>query len=124
MAEPAELLAAARRILNGATRDLEMGLHESAGVSAQRAGVLATEAWLRAQGQTHIAASVHENVCLSPAAGNVVREAAARLDRWRIEEGFPHRSAGTAPGTGAEAELAVADGRLILAFVERDGGLA
>ncbi|MGH7551285.1 MAG: HEPN domain-containing protein [Gemmatimonadota bacterium] len=112
------LLAAARRILDGAARDLEREHWLSACVSAQRAAVMATEAWLREAGQPHVSGSVYENVCLSPAAGPEVREAAALLDRHRIEEGYPHRSSGADTDPRAEAAQVVVAGRKVFAFVE------
>lgn len=113
------LLATARRILDGAARDLERGHWLSACVSAQRAAVIATEAWLRGrEGQPMVSASVHENVCLSPAAGLEVREAAALLDRHLIEEGYPHRSSAADTQPRTEAPQVVAAGRTVLAFVE------
>ena len=118
MTEPGPLLDAARRILAEAARDLERGFLESACVSAQRGAVLATEAWLRRQGQTHVSGSVHENVSLSPAAGPDVREAALRLDRHQLEEGYPHRSATPADDLATVAPEVVAAGRQVLRFVE------
>lgn len=114
------LLAAARRILAGAAADLERGHRLSACVSAHRAAVLATEAWLRSRGQTTVSASVHENVCLAPDADRRTRDAARRLDRHRMEEGSPHRSARDPgdPEAESEAEAVVAAGRTILEFVE------
>lgn len=120
MSDVQALLAASERILDGAGRDLARGFWQSACVGAQRAGVLATEAWLRQRGQAHISASVYENVCLSPAAGVSVREAARRLDRHRMEEGYPHRSAMPAADPEAEAPDVVAAGRRILAFALAD----
>jgi HEPN domain-containing protein len=113
-------LAAARRILAGAAADLERGHRLSACVSAHRAAVLATEAWLRSRGQTTVSASVHENVCLAPDADRRTRDAARRLDRHRMEEGSPHRSARDPgdPEAESEAEAVVAAGRTILEFVE------
>lgn len=118
MTAPDTLLAAARRILAEAALDLERGHRLSACVSAQRAAVLATEAWLRSRGQPTVSASVHENVCLAPDAGPDVRDAARLLDRHRMEEGSPHRSAHDPGDPEAEAEAVVAAGRTILAFVE------
>jgi len=112
------LLAAARRILAGAAADLERGHRLSACVSAHRAAVLATEAWLRSRGQMTVSASVHENVCLAPDADRGAREAARRLDRHRMEEGSPHRSARDPGDPATEAEAVVAAGRTILEFVE------
>lgn len=83
---------------------------------------MVSEAWLRASGQAMVSNSVHENVCLSPASGDAVRAAALRLDRHRVEEGYPHRSFQGATDTVAESEAAVADARLVLAFVERELG--
>lgn len=111
------LLTAARRILETAARDLERGHWLSACVSAQRAGLMATESWLRAEGQPVVSPSVHENVCLSPAAGREVREAAALLDRHRMEEGYPHRSAAAHEDPRLEAPGAIVAGRVVLAFV-------
>ncbi len=112
------LLTAARRILDGAGRDLARGHWLSACVGAQRGAVMATEVWLRGQGQPHVSGRVYENVCLSPASGPEVREAAALLDRHRIEEGYPHRSSGMDTDPRAEAGRVVAAGRTVLAFVE------
>lgn len=119
-----DLLSAGRRIILAATRDLELGLHESACVSAHRGSLLVTEGWLRARGQPIVSGSVHENVCLSPAAGEDLRGAAARLDRHRVEEGYPHRSFHEATDPSAESGQAIADARRVLAFVERDLGLS
>ena len=118
MTAPDALLAAARRILAAAAVDLDRGHRLSACVSAHRAGVLATEAWLRSLGQPAVSGSVLENVCLAPDADPASREAARLLDRHRMEEGSPHRSAPDPgdPETGAEA--VVAAGRTILVFVE------
>lgn len=118
MTAPDTLLAAARRILIEAAVDLERGHRLSACVSAQRAAVLATEAWLRSVGQPAVSASVHENVCLATDAGPDTREAARLLDRHRMEEGSPHRSASEPGDPEVEAETVVAAGRTILAFVE------
>lgn len=112
------LLATARRILGDATRDLERGYRMSACVSAHRAAVLATEAWLRARGQPTVSGSVYENVCLAPDAGPEPREAARLLDRHRMEEGSAHRSAHEPGDPETEAEAVLAAGRAILAFVE------
>lgn len=116
-ADPVSLLSAARRILDSAGGDLERGHWLSASVSAHRAALMATEAWLRTEGQPVVSASVHENVCLSPVAGAEVREAAALLDRHRMEEGYPHRSAAGVEDPRLEAPSAVAAGRIVLAFV-------
>lgn len=121
MIDPDALLAAARRILAGAARDAERGLDHSACVSAQRAAVMATEAWLRSSGQPHVSGSVRENVGLSPASGPEVRRAATLLDRHRLEEGYPHRSGETTAGAG-ESEAVVDAGRTVLAFVEAELG--
>jgi HEPN domain-containing protein len=121
-AEP--LFAAASRILEGATRDLERGHRLSACVSAHRAAVLATEAWLRARGQPVVSASVHENVSLAPDAAPGDREAARLLDRHRMEEGSPHRSAHAPGDPETEAVAVVEAGRVILAFVEARLGAA
>ena len=118
MTAPDTLLAAARRILGDATADLDRGYRLSACVSAHRAGVLATEAWLRSLGQPVVSARVHENVCLAPDADPGTREAARLLDRHRMEEGAPHRSAQEPGDPASEAEAVVAAGRTILAFVE------
>ena len=118
MTAPDTLLAAARRILGDATADLDRGYRLSACVSAHRAGVLATEAWLRSLGQPAVSASVLENVCLAPDADPAAREAARLLDRHRMEEGSPHRSAPDPGDPDTEAEAVVAAGRTILAFVE------
>ena len=118
MTSPDALLAAARRILGDAAADLHRGYRLSACVSAHRAAVLATEGWLRSRGQPTVSASVHENVCLAPDADPGTREAARLLDRHRMEEGSPHRSAHDPGDPEAEAEAVVAAGRTILAFVE------
>jgi HEPN domain-containing protein len=115
---PDALLAAARRILAGAAADLERGHRLSACVSAHRAAVLATEGWLRSRGQPAVSASVHENVCLAPDADPGAREAARLLDRHRMEEGSPHRSARDPGDPETEAEAVVAAGWRILAFAE------
>ena len=120
MSEHEVLLAAGRRIIEDAARDRELGLHESACVSAHRGAVLVSEAWLRASGQTAVSNSVHENVSLSPAAGAGVRDAARRLDRHRMEEGYPHRSFQGATDPAAESGPAVEDARAVLAFVEHE----
>lgn len=118
MTAPATLLAAARRILAEAAVDLERGHRLSACVSAQRAAVLATEAWLRSLGQPAVSASVHENVCLAPDADPGIREAARLLDRHRMEEGSPHRSAHDPGDPETEAHAVVAAGRAVVAFAE------
>jgi HEPN domain-containing protein len=115
---PDALVAAARRILGDAAADLERGHRLSACVSAHRAAVLATEGWLRARGQPSVSASVLENVCLAPDADHPTREAARLLDRHRMEEGSPHRSARDPGDPETEAEAVVAAGRSILGFVE------
>ncbi len=120
MSEHVLLLAAGRRIIEDAARDLELGLHDSACVSAHRGAVLASEAWLRSRGQTLTSNSVLENVSLSPSAGDVERAAAERLDRHRMEEGYPHRSFQGATEPRAESATAVDDARRILTFVERE----
>ncbi len=122
MTDANALLAAARRILTAAGRDLARGLDESACVSAHRGAVLATEAWLRRQGQVHVSNSVHENVCLSPIAGPDVREAALKLDRHRVEEGYPHRSFQAGADPVLESREVVAAGRRVLRFVEEELG--
>lgn len=116
MADPDDLLRAARRILGGAERDLERGLHLSACVSAHRAAVLATQAWLEDRGQVHVTTSVGENVGLAPTAEEEVREAALLLDRHGIEEGSP--AATPAPDRSAEAADVIEAGRRVLAFVD------
>lgn len=118
MSDPGRLFASARRILDGAARDAGHGLHMSACVGAQRAAVMATEAWLRHEGQPIVSASVYENVCLATDAGEDVRAAARLLDRHRIDEG-PHGSAGGGADSGREAEEAVLAGRRVFEFVER-----
>lgn len=118
MSSTDDLLSAARRILADAANDLDRGYWLSACVSAHRAAVLATEAWLRARGQPAISGSVHENVCLAPDAGAGLREAARLLDRHRMEEGSPHRSAPEPGDPELEAHEVVAAGRTVLAFVE------
>lgn len=118
MATPDALLSAARRILGDAAADLDRGYRLSACVSAHRAAVLATEAWLRSLGQPAVSASVLENVGLAPDADPGAREAARLLDRHRMEEGSPHRSAHEPGDPETEAEAVVAAGRTILLFVE------
>ena len=78
---------------------------------------MATEAWLRGEGQPIVSASVHENVCLSPESDPDVREAARFLDRYRIDEG-PHGSVGDVGGSAEDSETAVRSARRVLAFVE------
>jgi hypothetical protein len=85
---------------------------------------MATEAWLREQGQVLVSNSVHENVCLSPAAGPEVREAALKLDRHRVEEGYPHRSSQAGADPTVESTEVVAAGRQVLRFVEERVGAA
>jgi HEPN domain-containing protein len=114
------LLAAGRRIIEDAARDRDLGLHESACIGAHRGAVLASEAWLRSRGQSLASNSVLENVSLSPSAGDPERAAAARLDRHRVEEGYPHRSFQGATEPAAESAGAVDDARRILSFVERE----
>lgn len=118
MIDPGALFASARRILDAAARDAAGGLHLSACVGAQRAAAMATEAWLKREGQPIVSASVYENVCLAPDAGADVRESARLLDRHRIDEG-PHGSATGAADSRREAEEAVLAGRRVLEFVER-----
>lgn len=118
MIAPRSLLASALRIFAGVESDAANGLHMSACVGAQRAAAMATEAWLREQGQPIISASVYENVCLSPQSGADVREAARLLDRYRIDEG-PHGSAGGVAGSPGESEEAILWARCVLEFVER-----
>jgi HEPN domain-containing protein len=118
MMDPGTLFASARRILDAAARDASGGLHMSACVGAQRAAAMATEAWLRREGQPLVSASVYENVCLAPDAGTEVRESARLLDRHRIDEG-PHGSATGGAQSPREAEEAVLAGRRVLDFVER-----
>ncbi len=120
MNEHETLLAAGRRIIESAARDRVVGLHESACLSAHRGAVLASEAWLRARGQSLVSASVHENLCLSPSTGESLRFAAERLDRHRMEESYPHRSFQGATDPAAESATAVNDARQVLAFVERE----
>lgn len=122
MHEDRALFAAGRRVIEEAGRDREIGLHESACVSAHRGAILVSEAWLRAQGQSIVSNSVHENICLSPAAGEELRAAAARLDRHRVEEGYPHRSFQGTTDPAAESGTAVADAQQVLLFVERELG--
>lgn len=118
MTEPGSLFASARRILESAARDTAGGLYMSACVGAQRAAVMATEAWLRGEGQPLVSASVYENVCMAPDADAEVRESARLLDRHRIDEG-PHGSAAGVANSRREAEEAVLAGRRVLDFVER-----
>lgn len=120
---PRSLLASARRILDGAEKDAANGLHMSACAGAQRAAAMATEAWLREEGQPIVSASVLENVCLSPQSGADVRDAARFLDRYRIDEG-PHGSAGEVAGSPRESEEAVLSARRVFEFVERRMGVA
>lgn len=120
MSEHDVLLAAGRRIIDDAARDRELGLHESACVSAHRGAVLVSEAWLRSRGQSLASNSVLENVSLSPSAGDAERAAAERLDRHRMEEGYPHRSYQGATEPTEESAAAVDDARRILAFVDRE----
>lgn len=118
MIAPQSLFASARRILDGAERDAANGLHMSACVGAQRAAAMATEAWLKDEGQPIVSAGVHENVCLSPQSGVEVREAARLLDRYRIDEG-PHGSTSEVAGSPGESEEALLSARRVLEFVER-----
>lgn len=118
MIDPGTLFASARRILDAAARDAAGGLYLSACVAAQRAAAMATEAWLRREGQPLVSASVYENVSLAPDAGADVRESARLLDRHRIDEG-PHGSASGGANSRREAEEAVLAGRRVLEFVER-----
>lgn len=116
MTETRTLLDAARGILDGAERDLERDWRESACVSAHRAAVLATQAWLEARGQVHVSASVRENVAFEPGVDAAVTEAAALLDRHRIDEGEPYDASRE---VGEEvARKVVAAGRRVLEFVE------
>ena len=115
MTDPANLLATARRILEGAERDAARDLYMSACAGAQRAAAMATEAWLRDAGQPVVSASVHENVCLSPASDAEVREAGRLLDRHRIDEG-PHGSATPVGESAAAAAAALDASRRIVAF--------
>ena len=89
-------------------------------MGAHRGAVLVSEALLRARGQSLASNSVLENVSLSPSAGDVERGAAARLDRHRVEEGYPHRSFQGSTEPAAESAGAVEDARRILSFVERE----
>lgn len=118
MASPGDLLEAAERILDEAQRDLERGFWESACITAQRAAVIATEAWLRASGHSHVSASVSENVGFSPSVGETVRRAAEKLDRYRVEEAFPHRSSFGPVEPESEAPGVVEAGRIVVGFVE------
>lgn len=118
MIDAGTLFASARRILDAAARDAAGGLHLSACVGAQRAAAMATEAWLRREGQPLVSASIYENVCMAPYAGADVRESARLLDRHRIDEG-PHGSAAGTANSRREAEEAVLAGRRVLEFVER-----
>jgi len=116
MGDPRSLLAAARRILEGAEQDAARAHHMSACVGAQRAAAMATEAWLVAAGQPRVSASVHENVCLAPDSGADVRAAARLLDRHRIEEG-PHGSAAPVGESARESAAALTAGRRVMEFV-------
>ena len=75
-ADPVLLLSAARRILDSAAGDLERGHWLSACVSAQRAALMATEAWLRAEGQPVVSAAEGDDPRLEApgavAAGRIV----------------------------------------------------
>lgn len=116
MTETRTLLDAARGILDGAERDLERDWRESACVSAHRAAVLATQAWLEARGQVHVSASVRENVSFEPGVDAAVTEAATLLDRHRIDEGERYDASGE---VGEEVAREVVDaGRRVLEFVE------
>jgi HEPN domain-containing protein len=120
VASSQELLAAGRSSIEAAGRDVELGLHESACLSAHRGAVLVMEALLRSRGQSIVSNSVHENVCLIPAAEDQLRAAARRLDRHRVEEGYPHRSFHASTDSAAESEGAVGDALRVLDFVERE----
>jgi HEPN domain-containing protein len=98
MTGPSSLLASARRILEGAARDCENGLHMSACAGAQRAAAMAAEAWLRAEGQPIVRARL--------------------LDRYRIDEG-PHGSAGGVGESPRESAEAVRSARRVLEFIDR-----
>jgi len=124
LADVETLLAAARRIVRGAERDVELGLHESACVGAQRGAVLATQAWLLSGGQDHASGSVHENLCLSPEADEDLRDGARLLDRHRVEEGYPHRSSQAVVDPERESEAVVAAARSVLVFVEARTGVS
>lgn len=116
MTEPRSLLKTARDILDHAERDLRRDWRESACVSAQRAAVLATQAWLEARGQVRVSASVGENLALEPGADPEILEAAALLDRHRIDEAAPY---GRAAGIGeADAGRVVSAGRRVVDFAE------
>ncbi|MDX1660514.1 MAG: HEPN domain-containing protein [Gemmatimonadota bacterium] len=117
MTEPPVLMSTARRILDGAGRDLDRGWRESACVSAQRAAVLATQAWLEDRGQVHVSASVRENVALEPDTPAGILEAATLLDRYRIDEGEPYAAA--AEIDPVVAARVVEAGRSVVAFAEK-----
>lgn len=116
MTDPNSLLRTARDILDGAEGDLRRDWFESACVSAQRAAVLATQAWLEDRGQVHVSASVRENLALEPGVDPEILEAARLLDRHRIDEGAPYGSA--AGVEEADAATVVASGRRVLEFAE------
>lgn len=118
MTLPETLLSAARRILDGAERDVERGFRLSARASAHRAAVLATQAWLEERGQSRVSDSVAENVGLAPEADEEVRAAASLLDRHRLDERALARGPESKGGTEDPAEVVEA-GRRVLAFVER-----
>lgn len=116
MIPPRSLLASAREILDHAERDLRRDWFESACVSAQRAAVLATQAWLEDRGQVHVSASVRENLALEPGVDPEILEAARLLDRHRIDESVPYGSA--AGVEEVDAARVVASGRRVLDFAE------
>jgi HEPN domain-containing protein len=117
--DPDDLLTAAIRILDGAQCDLERGFWESACISAQRGAVIATEAWLRSSGQSHVSGSVRENVGFLPGLDVEIRKAAEKLDRYRREEAFPHRSSFSGVEPKLDAPGVVEAGRIVVRFVER-----
>jgi HEPN domain-containing protein len=116
MSESDALLESARRMLAVAERDLELGLPDSACLTAHRAAAMATQAWLERRGQAWVSDRVRENVGLSPAAGESVRADAELLDRHRADEA---RRWEPAVAGGADEARAVLDAACrILAFVD------
>lgn len=98
-----------------AERDLELGLPESACLTAHRAAAMATQVWLERRGQAWVSDRVRENVGLSPAAGEEVRNDAELLDRHRADEARPWEPA--LEGGEDEAREVVEAARRVLAFV-------
>lgn len=115
MPDPPALLASARTVLAVAERDLELGLADSACLTAHRAAAMATQAWLQARGQTWISNRVRENVGLEPAAGDDLRRDAELLDRHRADETRAWEP-GVAGGVEEARQVVGAAGR-VLEFV-------